>query len=260
MSSFATIFQTGCARMASNFSRWRRAYLNGLGQIAFAENSWAGLLVVAGVAALVPWGAAGAIIGGLVGTAAGRFQRNLSEPHWDAALSGFNPAIVGILWGLAYTAGAVSPAVLLPMIVGCIGIEYVMRPVFARAGLPLLSAPAMITAYLATAIVALSGTVFWEHLPPLLLGSFGLPLALAFVGVAMLTQSVKATILTAAAVAALHAVALVPGFSVLGAQGLWAFTIVPALFGLHGLFLAQNFRGGIIALLGAGVALVLSAR
>lgn len=240
--------------MVSNSRRWLQAYLRGLAQVAFSENPWAGLLVVGSIAVLVPWSAAGAMVGGLVGLVVGRFQKNLGEFQWEAGLAGFNPAIVGILWGLAYAGGGAGPAILVLMLAGCIVIEHLMRPVLARVGLPALSMPAMVTAYLVTGIYAAFDSVFWQTIPPMALGSFSLPLAIVLIGAAMATQSAKATIFTAAIVAVAYGSANLPGFAVLGSQGLWAFTLAPAVFGIYGVFLAGSNRGAVAALFGAGLA------
>lgn len=240
--------------MVSNSKRWVLVYLRGLAQVAFSETPWAGLLVVGGIAVLVPWSAAGAMVGGLVGLVAGRFQENLSEVHWEAGIAGFNPAVVGIVWGLTYAAGGVGFGLLAFMVVGCVGIEYLMRPILARIHLPTLSMPAMVTTYLVTAISAAFDAVFWQPIPPLFLGDFGLPLAIAMIGAAMATQSVKATVLTALVVVAVYGSAWLPGFALMGAQGLWAFTVAPAVFGIYGVFLAGSNRGALAALFGAGLA------
>lgn len=240
--------------MVSNSKRWALVYLRGLAQVAFSESPWAGLLVIGAIAVLAPWSAMGVAVGGLVGLVAGRFQKNLSEVQWEAGLAGFNPAIVGILWGLTYAAGEAGLSILALLLVACVGIEYVMRPVLARVQLPLLSMPAMVTAYLATVIYASFDAVFWQPLPSLVLGNFGLVLATLMIGAAMAIQSMRATVLTAAVAAMVYGAAGVPGFALLGAQGLWAFTVAPAVFGIYGVFLAGSNRGAVAAVLGAGLA------
>lgn len=240
--------------MVSNSKRWTLIYLRGLAQVAFSESPWAGLFVMGAIVVLAPWSAMGALVGGLVGLVAGRFQKNLSLAQWEVGLAGFNPAIVGILWGLTYAAGDAGLGILAFLLALCVGIEYAMRPLFARLQLPLLSMPAMVTAYLATAIYASYDAVFWQHLPPLVLGNFGLVLAAVMIGAAMVTQSMRATVLTAAVVAMVLGAAGLPGFALIGAQGLWAFTVGPVVFGIYGVFLTGPYRGALAALLGAGLA------
>ncbi len=243
--------------MASYSKRWALVYLRGLGQVAFSENPWAGLLVIGSIALLAPWSALGAVAGGLVGLVAGRFQKNLSEPQWEAGLAGFNPAIVGILWGLTYAAGETGLGALALLLGVCVVIEYLMRPVLARADLPLLSIPAMVTAYLATAVFATFDATFWQHAAPPVLGNIGLALAAAMIIAALATQSIRATVLTVAVVAAVYGAAWLPGLALLGSQGLWAFTVAPAVFGIFGVFLAVSNRGALAALFGGALSALL---
>lgn len=240
--------------MVSNSKNWTLVYLRGLAQVGFSESPWAGLLVLGAIVVLAPWSAAGACVGGLVGLVAGRFQKNLGGAQWEAGVSGFNPAIVGIFWGLTYAAGEAGLGILALLLAVCVGIEYVMRPVFVRLQLPLLSMPAMVTAYLAAGMFALSDAVFWQHLPPLVPGNYGLALAAAMIGAAIATQSLRAAALTAFVVAMVLGAAELPGFSLIGAQGLWAFTVGPVVFGIYGVFLPNSNRGALAALFGAGLA------
>lgn len=66
--------------MISHFKCWFQVVLRGLAQVAFAER------LIAGV---------------LAGTVAGRLQGTLNRARWEAGFSVPNPAIVGILWGVA---------------------------------------------------------------------------------------------------------------------------------------------------------------
>ena len=243
--------------MASYSKRWALAYLRGLAQVAFSESPWAGLLVIGSIVLLAPWSALGAVAGGLVGLVAGRYQKSLSEAQWEAGLAGFNPAIVGILWGLTYAAGETGLGALALLLGGSIAIEYVMRPVLARAELPLMSMPAMVTAYLATAVFATFDATFWQHAAPPVLGNFGLALAAVMIVAALATQSIRATVLTVAVVAAVYVAAWLPGLTLLGSQGLWGFTVAPAVFGIFGVFLAGSNRGALAALFGGALSTLL---
>ena len=91
--------------MISHFKCWFQVVLRGLAQVAFAERPIAGVLVLAGIAVLIPASAVGALAGALAGAVAGRLQGTLNRAPWEAGLSVPNPAIVCIPWGGAAASG-----------------------------------------------------------------------------------------------------------------------------------------------------------
>jgi NAD-dependent SIR2 family protein deacetylase len=244
--------------MELNFKRWPAVVLRGLGQVAFADTAGAGVLVLAAIAAVSPWAAFGAAIGAVTGTAAGRFQDSLPEPEWEAGLSVPNPAIVGILWGSAFSVDQAGIGLLVLVLLGCVGLEQILRPLMRKARLPMLSAPAVAIGYIIDAVYSVFGDSFWRlpQDPPF--GNASIGLAVLLVLAAALTKS-----RTAATQAGILAVAagLISGWvfetGALGPAGLWAFTVAPATFGVHAVFLAGAAVGGwaglFAAVLGAAI-------
>lgn len=231
--------------MASIFERGGAVALRGLAQVAFADKAVAGVLVLGAIAAVSPWGAVGAAVGAVAGTVSGRFQKSLMEPEWEAGLSVPNPAIVGILWGSAFSVGQSGIGLFLLALLGCMGLEQMFRPLMRRIRLPMLSAPAMATGYLLDAVYSVFGDSFWRlpEVPPF--GEASVPLAALLVAGALLTKSRIATALAAIFAAS---AALISGWAfeigAIGPVGLWGFTVAPAIFGVHAVFLATSALGG----------------
>ncbi len=244
--------------MESNFKRWVAVVLRGLGQVAFVDTAGAGVLILAAIAAVSPWGAFGAVVGAVTGTIAGRLQESLSEPEWEAGLSVPNPAIVGILWGSAFAVDQAGIGLLLLSLVGCHGLEQMLRPLFHKIRLPMLSAPAVTIGYLVNAVYSAFGDSFWRMPEATLLGDAGVVAAVLLVLAATLTKSRIATV--QAAVLAATA-ALISGWSFgtgpLEPVGLWGFTVAPAAFGVHAVFLAGSAIGGWAGLFAAGLGALL---
>jgi NAD-dependent deacetylase len=236
----------------SGFGRWLRVILRGLAQVAFADSAWAGLLVLAGTAVVAPWSALGALTGAVVGTVAGRFHGSFNGPEWELGLGGPNPAIVGILWGGALAGDTVAVALFALALLGCIGLEQVMRPLLARIHLPVLSAPAMVVTFLVVSVYGVFGGSFW-HDPGLLpFGEGGVAVAILLIVAAMATKSPAATLQTVVVVATVAVVSgWLMGGRILGPVGLWAFAAAPAAFGMHAVFLAGSAAGSRAGLLAA---------
>lgn len=238
--------------MISHFKCWFQVVLRGLAQVAFAERPIAGVLVLAGIAVLIPASAVGALAGALAGAVAGRLQGTLNRAQWEAGLSVPNPAIVGILWGGASASG--DAGILALALAGCIGLEQLFRPVLDKARLPVLSAPAMATIYLVASVYGVFGESFWHGPPTLPFGDAGVAAAILLIGGAMATKSPIATVQVAVLSGA---AALISGWATggaaLGLVGLWGFTVAPAAFGVHAVFFAGSAAGAWAGLAAAGL-------
>ena len=231
--------------MALSFSRFVEVYLRGLAQVAFAEKPVAGVFVIIAIAFVSPWGALGAAVGALTGLFLARIRIALTEAEWEAGLAGPNPAIAGILWGNAFSAGEAGFGILALILFTCFVMERAFRPISLHFRIPVLSAPAVAAAYLVNAVISSFGKSFW-HLPASApFGDAGIFAAIFLVGLAMLTKSriatLQVTVLTLSA-------ALISGWyfktGIFGPVGLWAFAVAPAVFALHAVFLAGSAAGG----------------
>lgn len=258
MFSGSTKYPSTCVTMALSFSRLAEVCLRGLAQVAFADKALSGVFVIIAIAAVSPWGALGAAMGGLFGPVAARLHMALTEDEWDAGLAGPNPAIAGIIWGSSFAAGEAGFGLLAVLLIVCHGIERIFRPLSLFLRLPVLSAPAIVTAYLVDGALYLNGDTLW-HLPPgIPAGDYGFFIAIAVAAMALASKSgvamLQVCVLSLAA-------ALISGWQYqnggFGPPGLWAFTIAPAAFAVHGVFLAGSRLGGwaglAAAILGAAI-------
>ena len=215
-----------------------RVVLRSLAQIAFADQARAGLLILAAIALLSPWGALGALFAAVLGTAAGLLPRVCPRQEWLSGVTGYNGAIIGILWGGFPAAGEFRLGLLLFAVALCLALEIGLRKIFRRFGLPILSLPAVLAAFGASLLLAPQGTWLWiqpGHAP---FGMWGLVAALLCVLAAAMTKSVAACLQAAAlAVVTMLLHAWVADRGPLSTIGLWALTVPLASFALHGVFL-----------------------
>gem|GEM_PF-6494784 len=231
--------------------------LRGLGQLALLETATGGALVLLAIALINPWNALGAVAGTLLGTLAGYRYTGVTREEWHSGVAGFNGAVIGIMAaGFVTTdndwAGTVSLAAAL-----CLGFEYAMRPVLARWALPVLSMPAVLSLILTSLIVAPPGTWLWVSPGPPALGGTGIALAMVCIVLALAGKSLPATL----QLVFLACVAILAcrwwGADPLSVTGLWAFTIAPASFTVHAVFMRGSLlggvAGGVAAAIGAGI-------
>ncbi len=218
-----------------------RVVLRGLAQIAFADQARAGLLILAAIVLLSPWGALGALVAAALGTAAGRLPRACPRQEWVSGVTGYNGAIIGILWGGFPAAGEFRLGLLFFAVALCLALETGLRRVFQRFGLPILSLPAVLAAIGASLLLAPQGTWLWIQPGQAPFGIWGFVAALLCVLAAAMTKSVAAGLQAAAlAVVTMLLHAWVADRDPSSAVGLWALTVPLASFALHGVFL----RGG----------------
>jgi len=225
--------------------------LAGIAQIAFCERALAGGLILAAVATLSPAAALGALAGALAGTVLAPALHTWNAPERAAGLPGANPAIVGILWAeLAWPAGwPYAGWVALALLPACLVLERVLKPVLAGAGLPLLSAPAVLAGFALAAAHAVLDLPLWQVPYGVLEAPWrALPaavLVLAGLGLQAPAAALQSGWLVAAT--ALGSGALMQT-GVPGPVGLWAFAVAPAAFGVHAVFLAESRLGARAAL------------
>lgn len=231
--------------MAGSFNRWARAILNGVAQTVFCETPLAGALALTALALISPWGALGGIAGAALGAAIGPHLRAWNRVEIDLGLAGVNLSILGAFLAHTAAAGRLPPALAIVAVLACVGIEQTARPIFARIGLPVLSIPATATALLTTSALVATGQSVGGSLA-LPLGEPGLFLALALFLAAMATKSIVATLMTVClSAAAAVASGLAFGTGWFGPPSLWAFTVAPAAFGVHAVFLAGSRLGAV---------------
>lgn len=214
------------------FRSWIEAGLRGVGQIVFCGHPVAGLLVLAAVVALAPWSAAGMVAGVAFGTVVGRIAGGGDTPEWRLGLAGFNPGIVGLIWGGPLARGDAT-ATLLPLaLLGCVVLEPIARRALGRLGLPALGAAALLIGWASHWTFRAFLDSLWFHPGALPLGEGSLPLAAGLLAVAIATASFNGLLSTALA-ASLAAILSAEWYELdgLGPVGLWAFAVAPAALG-----------------------------
>ena len=151
--------------MGAASSAFTGALFRGLAQLAFCDSALAGVLVLAGLALVSPWGAAGAVAGTVFGTAVGYFASVYSREEWEHGLAGLNGAVVGIIWGGFIADGSFNLPLFLTILSVCVALEFVLRRALARVSLPALSMPAVATAVLTSWVLAAPGTISAQLTP-----------------------------------------------------------------------------------------------
>ena len=142
---------------SAELARSSLALLRGCGQLALCERPVCGLLVLAGIALIAPFCAAGALLGAGFGTLAARFTSFYARDEWAMGLAGFNPAIVGLLGGGFLASGELPVAHLLAPLALSLVLDVGCRRVTGRLRLPALSVAAFTTVYMVSLIAAPPG-------------------------------------------------------------------------------------------------------
>lgn len=232
------------------------ATLRGCAQLAFCDSPRAGVLVLAGLALVSPFAAFGALIGALFGTVAGRMLPGYSREDWSWGLASFNPAIIGLLWDGRLASGEMHPVYLMLPLAAVMLLDIVLRQWLTRWMLPSLSAAALLTVYVTSALAAPPGGWFWTDAPVNALVPYGL-LGAACIFAAMIVKSPFAGVWALLASATAFLGSFIAGVDPRTTAGLWAVTVPLASFGLHAVFLRGSFAGCITgtvaAVVGAGI-------
>lgn len=230
------------------------ATLRGCGQLAFCSTARSGAMVLAGIALLAPACALGVALGAVVGTAAGR-SLGYAEDEWRAGLAGFNPALVGLVWG--GLVGSADPHWLLLTLalVASTALDAIVRRAAARLRMPALTMAALITLVCVGIGAAATGGWFLLEPNPTPVLPFGAAGA-GLIGLAMTIES-----RFAAAWAFLLAMAAALGVFITGQDleaslGLWAISVPLAAYGVAGVFLRDSLAGAVAAAIAAATAAV----
>jgi len=242
--------------MDSRFSRFLHSAFRGLGQLVFSDSTAGGVIVLIAIAIISPWSGVGAVSGVIVGTCAGYFLSIYPRNLWQIGLSGYNSAIVGILWGPLLANGIWDIHIFSLALFLCVTLEILLLNLFHRFDLPVLSLPSVLAIYVIATLYGIQGEWFWVISPSPPFGSFGITLSILCIIAAMMMKSLVGTIqvvLLSVFSAALASWAFQVNF--LALSGLWAFTVAPASFGIHAIFLGGStvgsFGGVIAALIGS---------
>ena len=238
------------ARLHLELTRHARATLRGCAQLAFCDSPLAGVLVLGGIALASPYSGLGALLGAAFGTVIGRFAPAYSRDDWSWGLASFNPAIVGLFFGGFLASGERHPALLVPILALTVMLDVGFRRVLARMQLPALSAAAVATIYVVTALAAPPGGWFWTDAPTSPLVPLGV-LGGGCIVVAMIMKSPFAGLWTVllSAIAALSC--WLAGHDPRAVLGLWAITVPLASFGVHAIFLRGSLAGCVAGTLAA---------
>ena len=248
-------------REAPSSRTWKRTlepiavWLRGLAQLVFSDRSIAGLLLLGAIWLVSPWSALGALLGAAFATAVGGVLSVHTRGEWRAGLSGFNGAIIGILWGGFFASGNPQLGLFVVVLSVCVFFETALRSMLQRSSLPPLSMPAVITAMLVSLIFAPIGTWFWIDATQ---SPFGTPGTYAAIVCVVLAAGIKhqgATLQALVlAAAALWVANTALGLAPLDSTGLWAFAVAPASFAAQAIFVPGILVGAAAGLVAACLA------
>lgn len=229
----------------------------GLGQLGFADSVTAAMFIVAGIACFSYKAAVMAVVATLLATLVNRLTQLYSASEWEIGLSGYNSAVVGILWGGMLDPERLHLLVYFPLSIAlCIFLEYGSRKFLHRYYLPVLTAPAVLTVWITAAVFSLFNLKFW-----LLGSSANQDETLAIPGIVFILTALVSVSRAAAAQAVILGVIAalvgrwVTGLDMLTLGGLWGFTVVTASFGIQAVF----FQGSTSAAIAGVIASVIAA-
>ncbi len=231
--------------MGAASSAFTGALFRGLAQLAFCDSALAGVLVLAGLALVSPWGAAGAVAGAVFGTAVGYFASVYSREEWEHGLAGLNGAVVGIIWGGFIADGSFNLPLFLTILSVCVALEFILRRALARVSLPALSMPAVATAVLTSWVLAAPGTWFWPTTPAVPFGTTGIAIAMLCIIAAMVTKSALAAGWAVLFATIAYLALWGQGLDTLAYSGLWAVTIPLACYAMQAVFFREFVAGAV---------------
>ena len=239
------------------FSTGPTAIARAIAQVSFGDRWWMGIVLFLSTVAIAPWSAAGLAVGAAIGVVAGFGRGAVPRREWEAGLTGVNPAIVGIAWGGVLARGEATAWLLPFALLVCVGLDSFLRPKFREWNFPLLGASAVVTIWGSIFVFQSFGISFWAHPGVVPFGPWGVAVCVAGVAIILASVCFSAAVVTAA----LTAIAVV-GSGIffyagwVGPSAYWAFTVAPAIFAVHGIFLAGSRLGAVV---GAAAALIASA-
>ena len=238
------------SRFTAEGTLFLRALLRGCAQLAFCDSPSAGLLVLAGIALASPLAGLGTLLGALFGTVTGRFIPAYGREEWAWGLTGFNPAIIGLLWGGLFATGEVHPALLIPVFALSMLLDVGFRRLLGRLMLPSLSSGALTTVYIVSLLAASPGGWFWTDAPTNAFVPFGL-LGATCVFAAMVIKSPFAGLWAFLLSAMTFLSGWITDHDPRTLVGLWGITVPLACFGVHAIFLRGSLAGCVAGSLAA---------
>lgn len=229
----------------------------GIGQLAFIGSARAGLLFLLALACISPLAALGAFIASLIATGFHRVVKVYSENEWQLGISGYNAAVIGLLWSGMLTNGAHRFLWFFPLsLLLCFLLEFILRQLANKILLPVLTLPAVITIWITSLVFAHYGLNFWSlgvtsilNEGLVLLGILGILLAMSFVNTAATVQAGVLGVLSG------WLANWYFGLDFMALSGLWGFSVVTASFGIQAVF----FKGATSASLAGLIAAVVAA-
>jgi len=234
-----------------NFKKSTNAIFSSLAQIAFSNKPINGLLILLAIFFVSPFGAAGALIGAFIGVESIRPSYRINNISWSLGILGYNPAILGIIWGNALSRLDSKSILFLPFILICIAIDRFSRPHFERLNIPPLAFSSLITAWICEILFVLFGDSFWISSNIISFGNLGPVICVLLVAIVLILEAPFPAFLS---------ILMVSIFSLISGQflssnwigpvSLWGFTVAPAFFCCYAIFLPNSkigFKTGILA-------------
>ncbi len=236
-----------------------QAWLKGFAHVAFLDRPVHGVLVIVAIAAVAPWSVAAAAFCATLAILLGRVVFSQSVWEWKEGLGAYDCVLLGIAWGGAFGQGPHMAFLLSVAVLGCLAMRGPMAARFTGVGLPSLAFPGLVSIWLSIGVFAALGGDFWLAPVGTPFGPAGPAIAIVAVALGLFLKDARAAaaaVLTAALTAVVHVLVGGDPLSIRGA-GLWAFTVVPAMFALSAVFL-KGFRlgwkaGAMAALLSAAL-------
>lgn len=229
-----------CVMTHATSEIWLRSFLSGLAQLIFCSSPFAGALVAIGLGVLSPWVLLSASIGCAVGTVVGRKLPGVGRDEWRAGLTGFNPALLGILGAGAIPSGALELTFLLSSMILCVVLTWAVTGPFLKFGFFPLTAPAYVVALLTSFVLAPAGAWWWTGVESTSVFVLWPWVAVVLCVVAMTREAPEAAGWAVAAALLAYAISSIFGEDNLSdTAGLWGIVVPLSVFGASRLF-GQN--------------------
>ncbi|MED5579064.1 MAG: urea transporter [Nitrospinota bacterium] len=234
-----------------NFKKSINAIFSSLAQIAFSNKPINGLLILLAIFFVSPFGAAGALIGASIAVESIRPKRRSNNPYWLLGILGYNPAILGIIWGATLSRLDSKSFLFLPSVFLCIAIDRFTRPYFESLKIPPLAFSSLITAWIFETIFLMFGDSFWISSNLISFGNIGAIICVFLVGLVLFLEAPLPALSSFVIVAIFSSMSGQLLFnSWIGPVSLWGFTVAPAFFCCFAIFLPNSKIGvqtGILA-------------
>ena len=220
-----------------NFKKSINAIFSSLAQIAFSNKPINGLLILLAIFFVSPFGAAGALIGASIAVESIRPKRRSNNPYWLLGILGYNPAILGIIWGTTLSRLDSKSFLFLPSIFLCIAIDRFTRPYFESLKIPPLAFSSLITAWICEMIFLMFGDSFWISSNLISFGNIGAIICVFLVGLVLFLEAPLPALSSFVIVAIFSSMSGQLLFnSWIGPVSLWGFTVAPAFFCCFAIF------------------------